>query len=148
VPLIVLGSYAGPAVRNFVFGREADNYLLGLTDPEALDRLVRTRAASRQRDFELKGPGDITIHVRVHEVFVGTERLALAPKEFSILRLLLEPRSDVVETARMSLSVWGRQAYGSRNLVEAHILRLHQKLDRVAAGSIIATVCGIGCVIR
>lgn len=151
VPLIVLGNDSNPDVRNAVFDSGADDYLLDLADPSDLDRLVRARArraSSRQRGFELEGPAEITMRVRAHEVFVGAERLPLTPKEFSILRLLLEHRGEVVETDRMALSVWGHETYGSRNFVEAHISRLRQKLGRVGAGSIIATVRGIGYVIR
>ncbi len=151
VPLIIHGDNADPEVRNAAFDSGADDYLLDLADPAELDRLVRARArraASRQRGFELKGPAGITMRVRAHEVFVGATRLPLTPKEFSILRLLLENRSEVVETNRMSLTIWGHETYGSRNFVEAHISRLRHKLSRVGAGSIIATVRGIGYVVR
>lgn len=151
VPLIVLGNDANPDVRNAVFDSGADDYLLDLANPSELDRLVRARArraASRQRGVELQGPADIRMNVRAYEVFVGVERLSLTPKEFAILRLLLEHRGEVVETDRMSLNVWGHETYGSRNFVEAHISRLRQKLGRLGAGSIIATVRGIGYVVR
>jgi DNA-binding response OmpR family regulator len=151
VPLIVLGDEADPAVRNAVFDSGADDYLVNLADASELDRLVRARArraGSRGRGYELKGPSGLVMHVRAHEVFVGTERLPLTPKEFAILRLLLEHRAEVVETDQMAINVWGHQTYGSRNFVEAHISRLRQKLSKLGAGSAIATVRGIGYVIR
>lgn len=151
VPLIVMGDEADPAVRNSVFDSGADDYLVNLADASELDRLVRARArraGSRGRGYELKGPSGLAMHVRAHEVFVGTERLPLTPKEFAILRLLLEHRSEVVETDQMALTVWGHETYGSRNFVEAHISRLRQKLGKIGAGSAISTVRGIGYVIR
>lgn len=150
-PLIVLGRDASPSVQDAVFDSGADDYLAELVDPAELDRLVRARArraASRQRGNELKGPSDITMQVRAHEVFVGSGRLALTPKEFEILRLLLEHRGEVVETEQIALKVWGHETYGSRNFVEAHISRLRQKLNRVDAGSTISTIRGIGYVVR
>lgn len=151
VALIVVGRDGTAGVRDTVFDSGADDYLMEPVDPTELDRLVRARARraiARQRGNELTGPADITMQVRAHEVLVGSERLALTPKEFSILRLFLEHRGEVVETDRISLSVWGHETYGSRNFVEAHISRLRQKLSRVGAGSIISTVRGIGYVVR
>jgi len=151
VPLIVLADDPDPNVRNAAFDSGADDYLLNLQDLTELDRLVRARArraGSRGREFQLTGPGDITMHVRAHEVLVADERLPLTPKEFAILRLLLENRGAVVETDQMARSVWGHETYGSRNFVEAHISRLRRKLNPAGVGSIIATVRGIGYVIR
>ncbi len=150
-PLIVLGRDASPSVQDAVFDNGADDYLAEPVDPAELDRLVRARArraASRRRGNELKGPSDITMQVRAHEVLVGSGRLALTPKEFEILRLFLEHRGEVVETEQIALSVWGHETYGSRNFVEAHISRLRQKLSLVDAGSIISTIRGIGYVVR
>ena len=151
VPLIVLGGDASQGVQDAVFDSGADDYLVEPVDPAELDRLVRARArraATRGRGYELKGPADLTMQVRAHEVLVGSERLTLTPKEFSILRLFLEHRGEVVETDQISLNVWGHETYGSRNFVEAHISRLRQKLSRVDAGSVISTVRGIGYVVR
>ena len=109
-PLIVLGCDGTPNIQDAVFDNGADDYLAKPVDPAELDRLVRVRArraASRQRGNELKGPADITMQVRAHEVFAGSGRLTLTPKEFEILRLFLEHRGEVVETDQIALNVWG-----------------------------------------
>lgn len=147
VALIMMGRDGTAGVRDTVFDSGADAYLMEPVDPTELDRLVRARArraTARQHGNELTGPADITMQVRVHEVLVGSELLALTPKEFSILRLFLEHRGEVVETDGISQSVWGHETYGSRNFVEAHISRLRQKLIRVGAGRSFRPFVGSG----
>jgi len=150
-PLIVLGPDAGTALQDAVIDAGADDYLVAPVIPSDIDRLARARArraSQRRRTAQLTGPANITMHVRAHEVLVRDDRLQLTPKEFAILRLLLERRGEVVATDEISLTVWGHETYGSRNFVEAHISRLRQKLSRYDAGSVISTVRGIGYVIR
>ena len=72
----------------------------------------------------------------------------VTPKEFDLLRLLLERRGEVLTTDAISQAVWGCETMGSRNFVEAHISRLRSKLGTVGAGEVIETVRGVGYVIR
>lgn len=151
LPLIVVGPDASAENRVGAFDRGAEDYIARPVFPAELDRRVRVlvrRDQYRRRSDELLGPEGLVMHVRSHEVYVGAKRLALTPKEFAILQLLLERRGEVVAPDQISLGVWGYETFGSRNYVEAHISRLRGKLSRSGTTDVIKTVRAVGYVIR
>jgi DNA-binding response OmpR family regulator len=74
--------------------------------------------------------------------------VVLTPKEFAVLRVMLEHRGEVVSTEDLSVSIWGYQTFGSRNFVEAHVSRLRSKLATAGAPGAVTTLRGVGYVIR
>ena len=151
LPLIVIGPDGTAESRVGAFDSGAHDYIALPVHPAELDRRIRVlvrREQFRQRGDELHGPEGLIMYVRAYEVHVGAERLALTPKEFSILQVLLERRGEVVVPDHFSLAIWGYETFGSRNYVEAHVSRLRRKLRRVGANSVIRTVRGVGYVIR
>ena len=89
-----------------------------------------------------------SVCLRAHTVHVGSEEISLTPKEFAVLRLLLEHRGQVITPDELSRTVWGYETFGSRNFVEAHISRLRSKLARGGAHDVVMTMRGVGYVIR
>ena len=88
------------------------------------------------------------MNLRAHEVSVSGVKPQLTPKEFAVLRLMLERRGEVLTTDAISTQIWGYETFGSRNFVEAHISRLRKKLCDTGAVDVISTVRGVGYVIR
>lgn len=86
--------------------------------------------------------------MRAHTVFVGSDEVDLTPKEFGVLRVLLEHPGEVVAPDDLSREVWGYETFGSQNFVEAHVSRLRSKLARAGACEVIHTKRGVGYFIR
>lgn len=146
-PVVVVGGSGDTrdVIRSFDAG--AEDYVAGSPDPRQLEKRVEAllRRVGRHevsRDV-LSGPGGLVMRVSAHEVRVGDALVQMTPKEFAVLRLLLERRGQVVTTENLSNAVWGYGTFGQRNFVEAHISRLRQKL-RAAGVDAIATIRGIG----
>lgn len=151
IPLIVVGPAASAESRVGAFDHGAEDYIASPVFPAELDRRIRVlvrRERLRRHNDQLAGPGELLMQVRSHEVYVADDRLALTPKEFSILKFLLEYRGEVVAPDQISLAIWGYETYGSRNYVEAHISRLRGKLSQAGVAGAIKTVRGVGYVIR
>ena len=62
--------------------------------------------------------------------YAGGEELALTPKEFAILRYLLENRGRTISRERILISVWGYDFEGSDRVVDNHIRKLRKKLGK------------------
>ncbi|MSQ42336.1 MAG: response regulator transcription factor [Dehalococcoidia bacterium] len=152
VPIIFVTAHGDLAERLRGFDASADDYVIKPIIAEELDRRVSAvlcRPAQRRGPSgELFGPDGLALRLRVHEAYAGEHRLALTPSEFAVLRLLLEHRGEVMTADRISTAVWGYETFGSRNFVEAHVSRLRAKLRDAGAGDSIATVRGVGYVIR
>jgi DNA-binding response OmpR family regulator len=131
----------------------ADDYVV---QPVAVVELERRIGAvlrrlaptpSRDRD-QIAGPALVRMHLRAHQASVGERLLDLTPKEFAVLRLLLERRGEVLSSDEISSAIWGYETFGSRNFVEAHVSRLRSKLKAAGARDVVSTVRGVGYVIR
>ena len=81
-------------------------------------------------------------------MWVGGEEVKFTPKEFAILRLLLEHRDEVISSDDLSVQIWGYETFGSRNFVEAHVSRLRSKLGKAGAPDVVTTMRGVGYVVR
>ena len=62
--------------------------------------------------------------------YAGGEELALTPKEFALLRYLLENRGRTISRERILISVWGYDVEGSDRVVDNHIRKLRKKLGK------------------
>ena len=62
--------------------------------------------------------------------YAGGEELALTPKEFALLRYLLENRGRTISRERILISVWGYDFEGSDRVVDNHIRKLRKKLGK------------------
>ncbi len=152
VPVIFVTAAGNLSERLQGFDLGGDDYIVKPMDSSELNRRVRAVLRRRmQRDSvhaELRGPSDIVMYLRAYEVFVDQHELNLTPKEFSVLRLLLEHRGEVMTTDTISTNIWGYETFGQRNFVEAHVSRLRSKLAAGGALGVVSTVRGVGYVIR
>ncbi|MEE8421355.1 MAG: response regulator transcription factor [Dehalococcoidia bacterium] len=152
VPVIFVTAAGNLAERLHGFDLGGDDYIVKPMDSAELNRRVRAvlrrRMSSGVERQELRGPGGIVMHLRAHEVYVNDGELHLTPKEYSVLRLLLEHQNEVMTTDAISTNIWGYETFGQRNFVEAHVSRLRAKLADAGAADVVSTVRGVGYVIR
>ncbi len=149
LPVIVLSGSPDDPQRLLFFDVGADDCLANPVDVAELTRRVRAVLRRRARyEEELRGPGGIVMRTRAHQVLVDDREVPLTPREYDVLRLLLERRGEVLSADAISETVWGCETFGSRNFVEAHISRLRGKLGRAGARDVITTLRGVGYAVR
>ncbi|MEM9386683.1 MAG: response regulator transcription factor [Pseudomonadota bacterium] len=128
----------------------SDDYL---TKPFAFSEvLARVEALGRRRS---RAVGDT--HLRVGEVeldrLARTARRAgrlldLLPREYALLEFLMEHADQVVTRTMLLERLWGLHFDPQTNVVDVHVSRLRQKVDRGFSRPIIQTVRGMGYVLR
>lgn len=153
VPVMIVAGASSLAERVAGFDLGADDYVVKPVEAPELSRRVRallrrTRGANGRVVEELEGPGGLVLRLRSYEALIGGVAVDLTPKEFAVLRFLLDRRGEVVRPDDLSLAIWGYGTFGSRNFVEAHISRLRAKLAKAGADQIVTTIRGVGYVIR
>ena len=104
------------------------------------EALIR-RAERRPESFTLVC-GKITLDTRTLRCFADGNEVELPPKEFAILRYLLDHVNWVVDRNKLLDVVWGYDYFGSDRVVDNHIKKLRKALG--PAGSQIKTLVGRG----
>ena len=89
---------------------------------------------------------DLVMNIKTHECLLGGNSLSLTPTEFSILRILLERKGNVVNAEEMFHEIWQDEYYTkSNNTLSVHIRHLREKMNDAAENpKYIKTVWGVG----
>ena len=146
LPIVMLTAKGDEVDR--VLGLEigADDYVVKPFSPKEL--LARVRAVLRRsRPAPDAAPlrlGAMVIDLGTHTASVGGGALALTPKEFDLLRALLEARGRVLSREFLLDRVWGysRASEIESRTVDVHVRRLRVKLG--PEGRRILTVKSVG----
>lgn len=113
----------------------ADDYVTKPFNP--VEVLARVKSQLR-RYLQLGGgvvqpttlqAGGIVLDDRAKSVTLDGEPVALTPREYEILRLLLQHPGTVFSPKRIYRTVWGEEPYGVENAVAVHIRHLREKLE-------------------
>lgn len=73
--------------------------------------------------------GDITVDDVAKEVMFMDEKVSLTPKEYGILKFLMENPGRVFTLSEIYKEVWAENPFGSEGTVAVHIRHLREKLE-------------------
>lgn len=87
-----------------------------------------------------------TLHFydEAYEVCLNSERIALLPKEYALLRFLFTRRNQVFRRSDLLDLVWGQDEMPTDRTVDDHVYRLRKKLHGWRHLLTIETVRGMG----
>ena len=127
----------------------ADDYITKPFDLRELGARVRAllrrmEEAGRFQD-EAVACGDLEISFARMTVKKRGQLLNLTPKEFAILKLLIQARGAVISRETILDKVWGYDFYGDTRVVDIQVARLRKKIeDDPSRPQYIITVFGVG----
>ncbi|MGH9787429.1 MAG: response regulator transcription factor [Candidatus Acidiferrales bacterium] len=110
----------------------ADDYV---TKPFSIrELLARVKAVLRRAkvlpvDQERFAFENIEVNLRRHEVRRNGEAVPFSTKEFELLKCFLSHPGEALSRDRLLDEVWGYDNYPTTRTVDAHMLRLRQKLE-------------------
>ncbi len=90
----------------------------------------------------------LTMDLLSHKVHVAEHELKLQPKEFSLLRYLLEHREQVISRTRLFEAVWSYHFDPKTNVIDVHVANLRKKMEACHPVQLIHTIRGAGYVLR
>ena len=152
VPIIMLTAKDQELDKVLALELGADDYM---TKPFGLHEfMARVRARLRRHGSPEVGAeritvGDIVLDPGAQNVTVSGKDIPLAPKEFSLLQMLMENRGRVVTRQVLLEKIWGYDFDGDQQTISVHIRWLREKIEADAnAPRYILTVRGRGYLFR
>ena len=126
----------------------ADDYV---TKPFSIrELLARVRAILRRTEGGKKRLAryrfaDIELDFETYRATKGSVRLEMSPREFELLRYLIERKGETVTRDQLLEDVWGYESYPSTRTVDTHIAKLRAKIgDSGSEPRYILTIHGMG----
>ncbi|RJG50532.1 response regulator [Motilimonas pumila] len=92
--------------------------------------------------------GDLLMDLVGHKVTRADREIKLQPKEFQLLRYLLEHQDQVISRTLLFESVWDYHFDPKTNVIDVHVAKLRKKLEEYGESQLIHTVRGAGYVVR
>ena len=150
VPVLVLSALGDVDARVEGLKAGSDDYL---AKPFAFSELLaRVEGLARRRvgaapELEFR-VGDLSVDLLSRQVMRAGKSIELQPREFSLLEMLIRHVDQVVTRTMLLEQVWGYHFDPQTNVIDVHISRLRNKLDKGFAAPLLHTVRGAGYVLR
>jgi DNA-binding response OmpR family regulator len=134
IPVIILTGRS--TVADKITGLEvgADDYLTKPFDPGEL--VARVRAVLRRKqslgpvtDYDQDG---FKISADRRQVWTHGQAVAMTPKEFDLLLMMVTKRGAVISREEIGQVIWGKSAEESARTLDTHVWRLRSKIGEFA----------------
>ena len=149
-PVLILSAKRSVDDRVRGLQRGSDDYL---TKPFAFSELLArlqalTRRSSGVVDFTRLTAGDLTMDLAKREVMRDGRTIELQPREFDLLKYLMENAGRVVSSTLILEHIWGYGFDPQTNVIDVLVCRLRNKVDKDFEKKLIQTVRGVGYVLK
>ena len=149
-PVLILSAKRTVDDRVRGLQKGGDDYL---TKPFAFSELLARLQALLRRVSGGAQPacleaGGLTMDLPTREVVREGRRIDLRPREYDLLKYLLQNAGRVISSSLILEHIWGYGFDPQTNVIDVLVCRLRNKVDRDFESKLIHTVRGVGYVLR
>ena len=142
IPFIMLSARNEEYDKLYGFNLGIDDYMTKPFSPKELMariKAVTKRLSGNSPKYVFEG---LTIDDSAHEVYIDNERVDLTPKEYELLKYLIQNKNIALSRESLLDKVWGYDFYGDDRAIDTHIKTLRNNLKEYR--KFIVTVRGMG----
>ena len=135
LPVILLTAKSEDTDKVLGLNVGADDYVTKPFNPVELSARVRSQLrrylqlGGSEQKTELLLLGTVSLDDRRKEVQVDGETVSLTPREYEILKLLMQHAGEVFRPEEIYRQVWRDEPYGAEGTVPVHIRNLREKIE-------------------
>jgi len=108
-----------------------------------LDVLSRRQGDIKQPETSLK-VGDLEMDLLSHSVKRAGQNIDLQPREFRLLEYLMRNQGQMITRTMLLENVWNFHFDPQTNVIDVHISRLRNKIDKNFDKPLLQTIRGVG----
>ena len=113
-----------------------------------LEALSRRNSVNQNQESMMLKVGDLVMDIRTRKVSRAGKNILLQAREFKLLEYLMRNAGSVVTRTMLLEGVWEYNFDPQTNIIDVHISRLRQKVDKGFDHSMIVTARGAGYILR
>ncbi|MEM8594268.1 MAG: response regulator transcription factor [Pseudomonadota bacterium] len=142
-PVLILSAMGEVSDRVEGLNIGADDYLI---KPFAMEELLARIDALLRREINqvFLQVADLEMDLLKHKVKRNGKRILLQPREYRLLEFLMKNAGRVVTRTMLLENVWEYHFDPQTNVIDVHISRLRQKIDKDFDNKLLGTVRGSG----
>ena len=148
-PVLILSALAGVDERVYGLNAGADDYL---SKPFAFAELLARLEALVRRGKVVPGArievGDLAMDLLTRTVRRRGQKIDLQPREFRLLEYLMRHAGRIVTRTMLLEGVWDYHFDPQTNVIDVHVSRLRQKIDKPFGDALIHTVRNSGYMLQ
>lgn len=131
LPIIMLTAKSEEIDKVIGLELGADDYMTKPFSPREL--VARVKAVLRRSQKEASLPGELVVgrlrfNFSRYEVYMGSAKLELTPKEYELLKMLATNLGKVFTREQLLEKVWGYEYFGDTRTVDVHVRHLRAKM--------------------
>lgn len=147
-PVLILSALDSVSERVKGLREGGDDYLI---KPFALSELlirieilIARKGNQQTEQARQLQVADLKMDLLSHQVYRNTVEIKLQPKEFKLLRYLMQHAGQVVSRSLLFEAVWDYHFDPQTNVIDVHIARLRKKVELDGQTPLLETVRGMG----
>lgn len=132
IPIIMLTAKSQEADRVVGLELGADDYVtkpFSLRELLARVKAVLRRTEQRGKEMETYAFGNVHLDFRNHTGSKKDKQIAFLPREFSIMKVLIENKGRVVSRDEIYDAVWGDEYFPDARPVDNQIAKIRKKIE-------------------
>ncbi|MDE5539833.1 MAG: response regulator transcription factor [Bacilli bacterium] len=142
VPFIMLSARSEEFDKLLGFDFGVDDYVTKPFSPKELVARIKAVMKRVQNESQSFKWGTLILDDLAHEVTIDGEEVILTPKEYDLLKYLMQNKNIALSRDFILSNVWGYDFYGDERTVDTHVKTLRNNLGKYR--DVIKTVRGMG----
>ena len=142
VPILMLSARNEEYDKLMGFNLGIDDYVTKPFSPKELVARVKAILKRNKKESTKYVFDKLVVDDLAHEVTIDNKKINLTPKEYDLLKYLIENKNIALTREQLLTKIWGYDFYGDDRTIDTHIKTLRNNLGKYR--NLITTVRSVG----